>query len=119
MIIHGEVKVWRRTPEEVAAYFAGIGKLKLGKPDAIIDPVQAIAAPAGQNPTDYIKKKEERTQRAVASAKKGKPLINPNLYAKWRKDGKTDEQIAEDCGIQLSTLLGYLGQWRKKEAINA
>lgn len=114
MSVHGKVRVWRRTPEEVAAYLAGTGKLKLGKPDEIIDPVQAIVAPVGQNPQDYLMKKEVRLQRAIKSAKKGKPLINPMLYVKWRAEGKTHKQISEECGISVQTLSAYIGQWRKK-----
>jgi len=107
MNIHGDVKVWVLTPEQMAAYKPG---MDLGTPHRIEEARRIMISPINRE------KHRRRIANGVKTRTKGRTLINEHLYKKDRAAGMSDQEIAEKYKIKLSTLRHYQSLWRKQKA---
>lgn len=112
MNVHGKVKVWHLTPEQMANYHPG---MDLGEPHEIIDPIPFEPIPyLISNPDKFYRDQKQRVKRGVETRFKGRPLITPELYEIERDAGLSNSEIAERYEIQLKTLKQYVSKWRKE-----
>ncbi|RJE88601.1 hypothetical protein D3P07_11440 [Paenibacillus sp. 1011MAR3C5] len=99
------MKVWRLTPDQVAAYKLG---QDLGDPHEI-----KMVKTAIERSREDAEKLRARQQRSIKRRMEGKVQLTKPLYDIEVAAGLDDAEIAEKYGLQRSTMYHYKSLWRK------
>ncbi|WP_391574519.1 hypothetical protein [Cohnella sp.] len=101
----GEIKEWRMTPDQIAAYVPG---MDLGKPDKIVSP-ETLKTGGKIHP---VKVAPDKSVDRFSSFRK--LTIGKEEYLKLIDSGVTQAEIAAKYNVTVKHLQDKVREWRRK-----